>query len=119
MSLEIIKTVEIYRSVSQAELDDLRSCGQFRVCPSGCSMESKWFALEFEDAISWGRLFYENQGISVFYVVTATIPSQLVAQMFSQDKLDNIGKAICIDEDFLDRVRLIKVTPFRRKKSYV
>lgn len=114
-----IETVEVYRSVSQAELDDLRSCGQFRVCPSGCSMESKWFALEFEDAISWGRLFYENQGISVFYVVTATIPSQLVAQMFSQDKLDNIGKAICIDEDFLDRVRLIKVTPFRRKKSYV
>ncbi|MEI6064229.1 MAG: hypothetical protein WCQ26_06525 [Pseudanabaena sp. ELA748] len=110
-----IKTVEIYRSVSRAELDDLKSFGQFRVCPSGCSMESKWFALQFGDAITWGRLFYENQGINLFYVVTATIPSQLIDQMFCQDKLDNIGKAICIDADFLDQVRLIKVTQVRRK----
>jgi hypothetical protein len=59
--------VEIYRAVSQAELDDLKNFGQFRVCPSGCSMESKWFALQFKDAIKWGRLFYENQGVKVFY----------------------------------------------------
>jgi hypothetical protein len=78
-------------------------------------MESKWFALQFENAIKWGELFYKNQGISLFYVVTATIPSQFVDQMFCQDKLDDIGKAICIDEDFLDQVRLIKVTQVRRK----
>jgi hypothetical protein len=110
-----IETVEIYRSVSKAELDDLKGFGQFRVCPSGCSMESKWFALRFEDAIAWGSLFYEKQGINLFYVVTATMPRQLANKMFYQDKLDNIGKAICIDEDFLDQVKPIKVTQVRRK----
>ena len=110
-----IESIEIYRSVSKAELDDLRGFGQFRVCPSGCSMESKWFALRFEDAIAWGRLFYGSQRINPFYVVTATILSQLANQMFYKDKLDNIGKAICIDEDFSDQVKLIKVSQVRRK----
>lgn len=43
------------------------------------------------------------------------MPRQLANQMFYQDKLDNIGKAICIDEDFLDQVKPIKVTQVRRK----
>jgi hypothetical protein len=55
------------------------------------------------------------QCVSPIYVVTATIPIQLVDQLFCQDKLDSIGKAVCIAEDFLDRVSLVKVMQVKRK----
>jgi hypothetical protein len=80
-------------------------------------MEYKWFAEKLEDAIKWGELFYHDRGVQTFYVVTASIPIAIVQEMFSQDKLDNIGKAICVSEEFLDQVKPIKVLRVRRRRK--
>ncbi|MEE3716877.1 hypothetical protein V2H45_08985 [Tumidithrix elongata RA019] len=93
-------------------MEDIRAYGGFRICPSGCSMEVKWFAENLDDAMEWGNRFYGEQ---IFYVVTASIPSEIAKEMFYNKNLDNIGSAICIDEDFLDQIKPLKVIRIKRR----
>jgi hypothetical protein len=111
------KTIELYRAISRSELEDIRVCGKFRICPSGCSMEVKWFAEKLENAVKWGNRFYFDNGEKVFYVVTASIPSEILKEMFYDENLDDIGSAICVGEDFLDQITPLKVLQIRRQRK--
>jgi len=108
-------SIEIYRAISTAELDDIKACGGFRICSSGCSMEVKWFAMKLSNAVEWGKRFYFDRGEQMFYVVTASIPSELVKEMFYDENLDNIGYAICVGENFLDWIEPLQTLQIKRR----
>ena len=104
--------IKLYRAVSEAELSDILNYGRFRPCPSGCSMEGKWFAEELENALEWGKRFYPS---NKFHVVVATVSLEVVATMYPREEnLDGIGKAIWADEEILDQIKPLEILSVSR-----
>lgn len=104
--------IKLYRAVSEAELADILSYGMFRPCPSGCSMEGKWFAESLENALEWGKRFYAS---NKFHVVIATVSLEVVAKMYPREEnLDGIGKAIWADEEILDQIKPLEILSVSR-----
>lgn len=68
---------QIFRSVSSAELSDIRSSGQFNLPVGG--MESKQFAFSYAEAMKFGNQPIINQTS----IVGASIPNSMVNQFCS------------------------------------
>jgi hypothetical protein len=111
--------IELYRAISTEELQDIKACGQFRQHPDGRSMEAKWFLKSFEDAKKFGKLFYFNRNINVFYIVKASIPSNVEKIMFHDRNIDYIGEGVAIDEEFLDQLKPLNSWKIKRQKNNV
>jgi len=88
--------VRLYRAVSEAELQDIRSFGGFRPNPDigyAKGFETgKWFAESEEGAIKWGKQFMVWDK-SVYYVVYFDIPTASVAKLYQKSNLDGYGPA--------------------------
>lgn len=88
----------LYRSVSEAERDDIVSSDAFR--PGRNNALGKWFAESREDAVVWGnRLRHEH-------VVAGRVPRSVAERMFRNPHLDFIGPA-----RFAENEHLAFITP--------
>ena len=112
--------IDLYRAVGVEELEDIKLCGKFRPHPLGRSMESKWFLKSFEDAKKWGEVFYfDKENIDIFYVVKASITSNVATTMFHAKNIDNIGDGVSIYEEFLDQLKPLNSWKIKRQKNNV
>jgi hypothetical protein len=96
--------MELFRSVSRSEYYDILGTG-WR--PSGGSMEGKWFAESFGDAVEWGHQMGHGTDTK-FYVLTVEIPDDIADSAFRSTNLDNIGDARYLDTDVLNQEGEIK-----------
>lgn len=99
----------LYRAVSQPELEDIFSSGQFRSDPEGFIF-GKWFALQPEDAAAWGRWFRRQYG-KIYSVVTTVAPASLAATLSILPNLDNIGPAVIVEDDQLSLLSVSALQP--------
>ncbi len=110
--------VELYRAVSIEELQDIKTCGQFRPHPDGRSMEAKWFLKSFEDAKKWGKVWYfGTENVDTFYIVKASITSNVARTMFHAKNIDYIGDGVSIYEEFLDQLKPLNSWKIKRQKK--
>ena len=68
-------TTNIYRSVSNAEAQDIISTGRFNLLP-GC-MESKQFAFDLEETRQFGHIVDQDT------IVRATIPNNMLSKLYT------------------------------------
>ncbi|MFT4284255.1 MAG: RHS repeat-associated core domain-containing protein [Protaetiibacter sp.] len=88
----------LYRSVSQAELDDLLSTGAFRAGAN--SLEGKWFAESASSAVRWGGLLNSDGA-----VIATRVPKGYADSLLRIDSLDGIGAARYADDlDLLNKL---------------
>ena len=77
-----ISIANLFRAVSQAELDDLMNFGGLRQKPDGLSYEGKLFATSAEDAAHFGRINYRLDIIigldNPFHVIEVSVPEALM-----------------------------------------
>ncbi|OQW86313.1 MAG: hypothetical protein BWK78_10190 [Thiotrichaceae bacterium IS1] len=101
---EVMK-VKLYRAMSQMELEQLLLTGEFAAGPN--SLEVKFFAERFEDAVKWGDLLL---GKGNYRMVEINISSQVADSFLCWEKLDGIGPARCAEleqlKDFTVRIIL-------------
>jgi hypothetical protein len=110
--------IDLYRAVSIEELKDIKTCGQFRPHPDGRSMEAKWFLQSFEDAKKWGKVWYfGTENMDAFYIVKASIPSNVAKTMFHAKNIDYIGDGVSIYEEFLDQLKPLNSWKIERQKK--
>jgi len=95
------KMVRLYRAVSEAELQDIRSFCGFR--PGRNSVQGKYFADNLTNAAEWGRKFFKIDQ-QPFYIVYFDIPSKLQKVLFQFPNLDAIGTAWFADEIALAQI---------------
>jgi hypothetical protein len=81
----------LYRSVSQAELEELRTTGRFRI--SSNSLEGKFFTETFGSAKHWGE---------VLGIVKVELESDVTSFSEVFPMLDGIGTAYYISYDMLE-----------------
>ncbi len=117
-----ISIANLFRAVSQAELDDLTNFGGLRQKPDGLSYEGKLFATSAEDAAHFGRINYRLDitiGLdNPFHVVEVGVPEALMHR-FEFRTLDFMP-AVYVTEDLLlllnhhAIIREISVIPLAR-----
>ena len=77
-----ISIANLFRAVSQAELNDLTNFGGLRQKPDGLSYEGKLFATSAEDAAHFGRINYRLDIIigldNPFHVIEVSVPEALM-----------------------------------------
>jgi hypothetical protein len=71
----------------------------------------------FEDAKKFGKLFYFDNNINVFYIVKASIPSNVEKLMFHDRNIDYIGDGVAIDREFLDQLKPLNSWKIKRQKK--
>lgn len=101
--------MQLYRAVSQAELEDILASGQFHSNPDSFIF-GKWFALQPEDAAAWGRWF-GRQDRKRYSVVTTVAPESLVSTLSILPNLDNIGAAVIVEDDQLSLLSVSALQP--------
>jgi hypothetical protein len=77
-----ISIANLFRAVSQAELNDVTNFGGLRQKPDGLSYEGKLFATSAEDAAHFGRINYRLDIIigldNPFHVIEVSVPEALM-----------------------------------------
>jgi hypothetical protein len=77
-----ISIANLFRAVSQAELNDLTNFGGLRQKPDRLSYEGKLFATSAEDAAHFGRINYRLDIIigldNPFHVIEVSVPEALM-----------------------------------------
>jgi len=101
--------MQLYRAVSQSELDDIMASGQFRPNPNGFTF-GKWFALRPDAAAVWGRWFANRDGRR-YYVVGTVVPDAIASTLSVVPNLDNIGAAVILENDQLSALRVSTLSP--------
>ena len=86
---------------------------------SRCSAwAAKWFLKSFEDAKKWGKAWYfGTENIDTFYIVKASIPSNVAKTMFHAKNIDYIGDGVSIYEEFLDQLKPLNSWKIKRQKK--
>jgi hypothetical protein len=88
-------TVQLFRHVDPAELQDIQSSGQFQLGPN---TTGKYFAESADHAGQWGQMVNNGEGA----IVETNVPRSVVDQLYGWDKLDGIGPARFVSPDQLD-----------------
>lgn len=68
-------TTTVYRSVSEAEAQDIKTTGQFNIAPGG--MESKQFGFDLAETRQFGSMMGQNA------VVSANVPNSMLSQLYT------------------------------------
>ena len=102
--IDVFGLLELFRSVSRSEFFDMKNSG-WR--PNGGSMEGKWFAENFDDAVTWGRTMGHGTDTK-FYVVKVEVPDDIAEAAFKHTNLDGIGNARYIEVDDLNKYGEVK-----------
>ena len=97
--VDVFGLFELFRSVSRSEYYDIKDAG-WR--PSGGSMEGKWFAESYEDAVKWGHTMGHGTD-SKFYILKVEVPDDIADSAFKHANLDGIGDARYLDVDTLNQ----------------
>lgn len=79
------EVTSLYRTVAQAELDDIAQAG-FRQHPNSLSLESKLFATSPEDAARFGRDNFHFDEVP-FHLIAVQMPTS-IAEQFEKLTLD-------------------------------
>jgi hypothetical protein len=83
-----MKTVTLYRAVSEAEYQQLIRTGKFAVVPSG--LEGKFFAESAADAAQWGERL---EGAGNYRIVEVEFSASVAENLLRWEQLDGIGLA--------------------------
>ncbi|KAA8993528.1 hypothetical protein FJU30_26645 [Affinibrenneria salicis] len=75
--------------MSIAEYNDLMKDGVWKY--GNGSMEGKWFAESYEDAVTWGNKM--GHGGDTFRVVQIDMPDDIASKLHADPHLDGIGPA--------------------------
>ena len=102
--IDVFGLLELFRSVSRSEFFDMKNSG-WR--PNGGSMEGKWFAENFDDAVTWGKTMGHGTDTK-FYVVKVEVPDDIAEAAFKHTNLDGIGNARYIEVDDLNKYGEVK-----------
>jgi hypothetical protein len=98
-----ISIANLFRAVSQAELNDLTNFGGLRQKPDGLSYEGKLFATSAEDAAHFGRINYRLDIIigldNPFHVIEVSVPEALMHRF--EFRTVDFMPAIYVTEDLL------------------
>ena len=98
-----ISIANLFRAVSQAELNDLTTFGGLRQKPDGLSYESKLFATSAKDAAYFGRINYRLDIIigldNPFHIIEVSVP-QFLIHRFEFRTLDFMP-VVYVTEDLL------------------
>lgn len=70
------------------------------------TMEGKWFADSYKDAVTWGNRM--GHGSNTFKVVQIDIPDNIANNMFRDPHLDGIGPARYADVADLNKYSKVK-----------
>ena len=91
------RTTPLIRSASSNELSSLKSSGIFS---SNGSMESKWFATNRTNAVSWAKWFKQSDYVGI------RVPKSFArsSSVYFEAMLDSIGPAYCIDVGYLNTI---------------
>lgn len=68
-------TTTVYRSVSNAEAQDIKNTGQFNLAPGG--MESKQFGFNLSETRQFGNMMGQNT------IVSAKVPNSMLNQLYT------------------------------------
>jgi len=68
-------TTKVYRSVSNAEAQDIKATGQFNLAPGG--MESKQFGFDLAETRQFGNMMGQNT------IVSAKVPTNMLNQFYT------------------------------------
>ena len=68
-------TTKVYRSVSNAEAQDVKATGQFNLAPGG--MESKQFGFDLAETRQFGNMIGQNT------IVSAKVPTNMLNQLYT------------------------------------
>ncbi|WP_214086380.1 MULTISPECIES: hypothetical protein [Photorhabdus] len=79
----------LYRGMHLDEYNQLKGTGKWAVGHG--TMEGKWFAQSYGDAVTWGNKM--GHGGSSFQVVQINVPDDIAKNMHFDPKLDGIGPA--------------------------
>lgn len=90
----------LYRSMSMEEYNGLMRTGTWT---SNGTMEGKWFAESYKDAVTWGKTMGHGGD---FKIVQVKVPDKIANAAFSSSNLDSIGKARYIEIADLNRARI-------------
>lgn len=117
-----ISIANLFRAVSQAELNDLTNFGGLRQKPDGLSYEGKLFATSAEDAAHFGRINYRLDIIigldNPFHVIEVSVPEALMHRF--EFRTVDFMPAVYVIEDLLPLlnrhviIREISVVPLAR-----
>ena len=88
----------LYRSMSMDEYSELNKTGRWSA--NNGSMESKWFAESYNDANQWGKTMGHGGD---YMVVQIKVPDDVYHGAYSNEHLDGIGKAKCIEISELNK----------------
>lgn len=91
-------------------LDEYSNLMKTGTWSSNGTMEGKWFAESYKDAVNWGKTMGHGGN---FQVVQVKVPDSIADAAFSQANLDNIGKAKYIEINDLNQSK-VKPTWSRR-----
>jgi RHS repeat-associated protein len=96
--------IHLYRSVSEAELNDIMDNHIFQPAPAGNSMDAKWFWQTLEGAKGWAKTLPDMNN-----VMDVTLPKDILDfSSSSSENLDNLGPAVSFLDEGLDMLnRLI------------
>jgi len=98
------ETVDLYRSVSEAEFKQLMEKGKFSPGPNG--LNAKFFAESYDDAVTWGS---KLEGENNFRVIKIQVDKDIANdtnKFIRWDKLDAIGPARAAEYTDLNKLGL-------------
>ncbi|EPL0284513.1 TPA: RHS repeat-associated core domain-containing protein [Proteus mirabilis] len=87
----------LYRGMNIAEYDELMKTGKWTSPPS--TLEGKWFAESYKDAVTWGEKMGHGGD---FRVVQVNVPDHIADAAYKNPRLDGIGKARFIENAVLN-----------------
>ncbi|WP_458574124.1 RHS repeat domain-containing protein [Lonsdalea quercina] len=102
----------LYRGMSTAEYNDLMKDGVWKY--GNGSMEGKWFAESYKDAVTWGNKM--GHGGDTFKVVQINMPDDIANRLHADPHLDGIGPARYAELEDLNDPRT-KITWTKEVKS--
>ncbi|SIO92800.1 RHS repeat domain-containing protein [Vibrio spartinae] len=79
------------------------------------SMEGKWFAESYNDAVAWGHRM--GHGGDTFRVVQVDVPDEIADNFYRVEKLDNIGSARYAELEDLNAVNALNEPKVKVKWS--
>jgi len=83
--------------MSEAEYASLMSSGQWT---SAGTMEGKWFATTYDDAVRWANEM--SHGGDTYRIVQVTVPDSIANAAHLDPRLDGIGPAAYFENDVLN-----------------
>ncbi|KMJ45887.1 hypothetical protein AB204_06760 [Xenorhabdus khoisanae] len=90
----------LYRGMHLDEYDELMKTEKW--AGGNGSMEGKWFAESYKDAVTWGKRMGHSGN---FQVVQIHVPDRVANAAYSVKNLDNIGNARYIEVTDLNKVQ--------------